>query len=164
MNFWTSPTFSILKCEMVLKEDMDKKIRNKKICQFEANPDILPFLRMSFFNFFLNHMVQKYQNEISPIFYYGISRKTYEKDLKIPTLQLPDWKSPYWMTLYVFTPAYILKYCRGVLNFRLKYLSLSEKCFDKIWLMFKIMKFKRIPPIQRIFMNILKCPLHNLVR
>ena len=60
------------------------------MCQFEANPDILPFLRMSFFNFFLNHMVQKYQNEISPIFYYGFSRKTYEKDLKIPTLQLPD--------------------------------------------------------------------------
>ena len=45
-------------------------------------------------------MVQKYQNEISPIFYYGISRKTYEKNLKIPTLQLPDWKSSYWMTLY----------------------------------------------------------------
>ena len=46
-------------------------------------------------------MVQKYQNEISPIFYYGISRKTYEKDLKIATLQLPDWKSLYWMTLYI---------------------------------------------------------------
>ena len=27
-------------------------------------------------------MVQKYQNEISPIFYYGISTKTNEKDLK----------------------------------------------------------------------------------
>ena len=45
-------------------------------------------------------MVQKYQNEIPPIFYYGISTKTNEKDLKIPNLQLPDWKSPYWMTLY----------------------------------------------------------------
>ena len=56
---------------------------------------------MRFFNFFLNHIVQKYQNEISPIFYYGISIKTNEKDLKIPNLQLPDWKSPYWMTLYV---------------------------------------------------------------
>ena len=77
---------------MVLKGVMDKKtkIRHKKICQFEANPDILPFLRMSFFNFFLNHMVQKYQNEISPIFYYGISRKTYEKDLKIPTSLLSN--------------------------------------------------------------------------
>ena len=45
-------------------------------------------------------MVQKYQNEIAPIFYYGISTKTNEKDLKIPNLQPPDWKHPYWMTLY----------------------------------------------------------------
>ena len=35
-------------------------------------------------------MVQKYRNEIAPIFYYGISIKTNEKDLKIPNLQLPD--------------------------------------------------------------------------
>ena len=46
-------------------------------------------------------MVQKYQNEISPILYYGISTKTNEKDLKIPNLQPPNWKSPYWMTLYI---------------------------------------------------------------
>ena len=46
-------------------------------------------------------MVQKYQNEIAPIFYYGISTKTNEKDLKIPNFQPPDWKSPYWMTLYL---------------------------------------------------------------
>ena len=32
-------------------------------------------------------MVQKYQNENPPIFYYGISTKTSEKDLKIPNLQ-----------------------------------------------------------------------------
>ena len=31
-------------------------------------------------------MVQKYQNEIAPTFYYGISTKTNEKDLKIPNL------------------------------------------------------------------------------
>ena len=31
-------------------------------------------------------MVQKYQNEIAPIFYYGISIKSYEKDLKIPNV------------------------------------------------------------------------------
>ena len=49
-------------------------------------------------------MVQKYQNEIAPIFYYGISTKTNEKDLKIPNLQPPDWKSPYWMTLYEDMP------------------------------------------------------------
>ena len=35
-------------------------------------------------------MVQKYQNEIAPIFNYGISTKTNEKDLKIPILQPPD--------------------------------------------------------------------------
>ena len=46
--------------------------------------------KMRFFNFFLNHMVQKYQNEIAPTFYYGISTKTNEKDLKIPNLQPPD--------------------------------------------------------------------------
>ena len=45
-------------------------------------------------------MLQKYQNEISPIIYYGISTKINEKDLKIPILQPPDWKHPYWMTLY----------------------------------------------------------------
>ena len=39
-------------------------------------------------------MVQKYQNETAPIFYYGISTKTNEKDLKIPNLQTFDWKSP----------------------------------------------------------------------
>ena len=47
-------------------------------------------------------MLQKYQNEISPIIYYGISTKINEKDLKIPILQPPDWKSPYWMSLYMF--------------------------------------------------------------
>ena len=46
-------------------------------------------------------MVQKYQIEIAPIFYYGISTKNNEKYLKIPILQPPDWKSPYWMTLYI---------------------------------------------------------------
>ena len=45
-------------------------------------------------------MVQKYQNEIAPTFYYGISTKTNEKDIKIPKLQPPDWKSSYWMSLY----------------------------------------------------------------
>ena len=46
-------------------------------------------------------MVWRYQNEIAPIFYYGISTKTNEKDLEIPKLQPPDWKSPCWMTLYI---------------------------------------------------------------
>ena len=42
-------------------------------------------------------MVQKYQNEIAPIFYYGKSPKTNEKDPKIPFLQPPDWGQPYWL-------------------------------------------------------------------
>ena len=46
-------------------------------------------------------MRQKYQYEISPIIYYGIRTKINEKDLKIHILQPPDWKSPYWMSLYV---------------------------------------------------------------
>ena len=48
-------------------------------------------------------MVWKCQNEISPIFYYGISEKTNEKDLKISNIQPPDWKNPYWMSLYVYS-------------------------------------------------------------
>ena len=35
-------------------------------------------------------MAQKYQNGIAPIFYYGISTKTNEKDLRIHNLQTPD--------------------------------------------------------------------------
>ena len=47
-------------------------------------------------------MVQKYQNEIAPIFYCGKKLKTSGKLLKIPVLQLPDWGQPYWMTRYIF--------------------------------------------------------------
>ena len=46
-------------------------------------------------------MAQKYQNEISPIFYYGNSPKTNEKDLTLPNLQPPDWGQPYRMTRYI---------------------------------------------------------------
>ena len=45
-------------------------------------------------------MVQKYQNEIPPIFYYGISTKTSEKDLKIPNLQALTLSRIIKMTLY----------------------------------------------------------------
>ena len=72
--------------------------RNWAILSYPWN---LIFLMMRFSNFFLNYMVWKYQNEIAPIFYYGISTKTNEKDIKIPKLQPPDWKSPYWMSLYI---------------------------------------------------------------
>ena len=46
-------------------------------------------------------MVQKYQNEIPPIFYYGISTKTNEKDLKIPNLQALTLGRIIKMTLYM---------------------------------------------------------------
>ena len=97
--FQNTPNFCNL---MVLMGVMEKKTKNQTTenMPFWANPEIQPFLKMRFFNFFLNHMVQKYQNEISPIFYYGISAKTNEIDLKIPNIQPPDWKSPYWMSLY----------------------------------------------------------------
>ena len=69
-------------------------------------------------------MVQKYQNEIAPIFYYDISAKTIETDLKIPILQPPDWKSPYWMSLYVLTIVlsfmYLKKYFFQIFDFDLE--------------------------------------------
>ena len=46
-------------------------------------------------------MVQKYQNEIPPIFYYRISKKTNEKDLKIPNLQALTLGRIIKMTLYL---------------------------------------------------------------
>ena len=87
---------------MLLKGVMVKKTKKSDIGKYAilSQPWNLTFFEKRFFNFFLNHMVQKYQNEISPISYYGISTKTNEKELKIPNLQPPNWKSPYWMTLY----------------------------------------------------------------
>ena len=46
-------------------------------------------------------MVQNYQNEIAPIFYYGISTKTNEKDLKILDLQALTLGRVKKMTLYL---------------------------------------------------------------
>ena len=43
---------------------------------------------MRFFNLFLACMVEKYQNEILPIFHYGKSLKTNKKYQKIPDLQV----------------------------------------------------------------------------
>ena len=95
-------------CKMVeeMSEIIERKVGNPKNLVSRnwailSHPWNLTFFMMIFFNFFHNHMVQKYQNEISPTIYYGISTKTNEKDLKIPNLQLPDWKHPYWMTLYI---------------------------------------------------------------
>ena len=99
LNFWKHPQH--FRLQWFWRELWTKKhkIQKSEYLPFWANPEISPFLRMRFFNFFLSLMVQKYQNEISPIFYYGKSPKTNEKDLKIPNLRPPDWGQPYWMTL-----------------------------------------------------------------
>ena len=133
------------------------KIQSAEIEPFWATPEILLFLMMIFFNFFHNHMVQKYQNEISPTIYYGISTKTNEKDLKIPTLQPPDWKNPYWMSLYlsiyqsistscqlclhcVFCAEYSLMFCCQALFFLPRYLFQG----NEVWLPDKKEFFRRI--------------------
>ena len=55
---------------------------------------------MRFFNFFHAYMVQKYQNESAPIFYYGKSPKTNRKHLKITYLQALTLGRVIKMTLY----------------------------------------------------------------
>ena len=55
---------------------------------------------MRFFNFYVAYMVQKYQNESAPIFYYGKSPKTNRKHLKIPYLQALTLGRVIKMTLY----------------------------------------------------------------
>ena len=99
LNFWKHPKH--FRLERFWRELWTKKHKNQKSdnMPYWATPEIKPFFRMRFFNFFLIYMVQKYQNENSPIFYYGKKIKTSEKLLKIPDLQPPDWGQPYWMTL-----------------------------------------------------------------
>jgi len=78
----------------------NQKKRCWKICHFEPTLKFNLFSEWDFSTFFLINMVQRYQNEIAPIFCYGIGTQTTEKDLKMPILQPPDWNHPYWMTLY----------------------------------------------------------------
>ena len=63
------------------------KIQWSEIELIWATPEIKPFFNMRFFNFYVAYMVQKYQNESAPIFYYGKSPKTRRKHLNIPYLQ-----------------------------------------------------------------------------
>ena len=65
---------------------------------------------MRFFNFYVAYMVQKYQNESAPIFYYGKSPKTSRKHLKIPYLQALTLGRVIKMTLYISRKNKIL-YC-----------------------------------------------------
>ena len=95
-------------CKIVeeMSEIIEPKVGNPKN-SFSRNwailshPWYLSYFQDDIFQHFFTYMVWKYQNEIAPIIYYGISTKTNEKDLKIPKLQPPDWKSPYWMSLYI---------------------------------------------------------------
>ena len=82
---------------------LDKKLKKSDNGKYAilSQPWNFTFFENEILKLFLNHMVQNYQNEIAPIYYYGISTKTNEKYLKVPNLQPPDWKSPYWMTLYI---------------------------------------------------------------
>ena len=95
----------IFKIDGEMSEIMESKVDNPKnlvsrnwalLCL----PWNFTFFRMRFINFFLACMVQKYQNERAPIFYYGNSPKNSKKDQKIAGLQLLDWIQPYWMTWY----------------------------------------------------------------
>ena len=96
---------------------------------------------MRFFNFFLNHMVQKYQNEIAPIFYYGISTKTNEKYLKIPSLQPSNWKNPYWMSLYMKQSKSLFNI--SILTADICMLSITPNMLTKPWNYLK----KQIPAV-----------------
>ena len=123
------------------------KIQSAEIEPFWATPEILFFWRMRFSNFFLNYMVWKYQNEIAPIFYYGISTKTNEKDIKIPKLQPPDWKSPYWMSLYIF------QFCRTRCFWARKYnisCEMHSRHFDLAF-------FGNLTNIKLYYNNLQKC-------
>ena len=81
-----------------------KKFKPEKRLNFNVGSNWHIF----WYSIFLAYMVQKYKNKISPIFYYGKSPKTNEKDLKIPILQPIDWGQPYWMTRYIWGWHYLL--------------------------------------------------------
>ena len=90
---------------MVLKGVMDKKTQNLeigKIAILSQHRNLTFFVDEIFqlFSCLYGSKVPKWKNEIAPIFYYGKSPKTDEKDLKIPNIWSPDWGQPYWMTLY----------------------------------------------------------------
>ena len=77
---------------MVLKGVIDKNTQNSEIGKYAIFNQLrnLTFFEDEIFQLFLVYMIQKYQNEISPIFYYGKSPKINGKELKIPYLRPPD--------------------------------------------------------------------------
>ena len=104
--FQNTPNFYNL---MIFKGVIDKKPKKSVIRKYTilSKPWNLTFFEEGIFQLFSCYMVRKYQNEISPIFYYGKKLETSGKTLKIPYLQPPDWGQPYWMTRYIWSsPAY----------------------------------------------------------
>ena len=69
-------------------------------------------------------MVQKYQNEIPPIFYYGISTKISEKDLKIPNLQALTLSRIIKITLYEIGGFWSKKFQTNFSIFTLTFLAI----------------------------------------
>ena len=77
-------------------------------------------------------MIQKYQNEIAPIFYYGISTKTNEKDLKIHDLHALALGRIKKITLYniykhIYKHIYTHIYTQALLN--IFNTSMTEPCY-----------------------------------
>ena len=66
---------------MILKEGMAKnqKIKKSENLPIWANPEIQPFFRVKFLNFFFIHLPKEYQSEKSPIFDSQKSSKTQRK-------------------------------------------------------------------------------------
>ena len=78
--------------------------KNQKSWRWEnmpiwTNPEIEPFLRVAFLNFFLFPVAQEYHNKWAPALNGQKKWKTSGKLLKITNLQTPDWIQPNWMTL-----------------------------------------------------------------
>ena len=82
--------------------DWTPKIQPIQIELIWANPEILLFWRMRFFNFFFNHMSQKYQNEKSPILNGQKKSKTSEKVQKMRDLEGPTSFRPFENTRYYY--------------------------------------------------------------
>ena len=113
-----SPLHYIL---MILKEVMTKnqKIKKSEDMPISANPEIQPFFRVKFFNFFFIPMPKEYQSEKSPIFDSQKSPKTLRK-------------------LHIMSQLYAAKVCQLFCNTRQIYPSFKVSrylfyCFNLIF-------------------------------
>ena len=88
-NFWFFGFLSTTPFKTIQIENVGSVLKKSGNFQQHFEPPLKfnLFWAMSFFNLFHAYMVQKYQNESAPIFYYGKSPKTNRKHLKILYLQ-----------------------------------------------------------------------------